>query len=137
MLTDQDRTLLDRPLLGLLTVPPPAGRVPAPRPVWFETTPGGELQLFSFTSSPKVRRLEDDPRASLVVVAPADEEERWVSVTADVSVSSDGARELAGRLAERYWDTTTPEHRAMLDEWSTTDLRRIVLHPTAVTRGPA
>jgi general stress protein 26 len=139
VITAADRTLLDRPLHGLLTVPPGAGRLPAPRPVWFEVTDEGTLQLFSMADALKLRRLAADPRASLVVVTPADEPEVWVSVEADVTVHDDGAAELAHRLAGRYWDDLdSPEHRALLAEYEVEeDLRRIVLHPTRVTRGPA
>lgn len=138
-LTASDRDLLDRPLHGLLTIPPGPHRLPAPRPVWFETTAEGDVALFSMAATLKVRRLEADPRASFVVVAPADEPERWVSIEADVAVHDDGASALALRLAERYWaDTTTPEHRELLDVYGVeADLRRIVLHPRRVTRGPA
>lgn len=138
-ITVADRDLLDRPLFGLLTIPPGPDRLPAPRPVWFEVTPDGELQLFSMADALKVRRLAAEPRASFVVVAPADEPERWVSVEADVTVHDDGASELAHRLAERYWaDPTTDEHRALLATFADpATVRRIVLHPRRVTRGPA
>ena len=114
-ITAADRELLDRPLFGLLTIPPGPDRLPAPRPVWFEVTGDGELQLFSMADALKVRRLTSEPRASFVVVAPADEPERWVSVEADVTVHDDGGGELAHRLADRYWaDPTTAEHRELL-----------------------
>ena len=47
-------------------------------------------------------------------------------------------RELALRLSERYWDTSRPEYREMLDLYAVEEnLRRIVAHPTRITRGPA
>ncbi|GAA4878373.1 pyridoxamine 5'-phosphate oxidase family protein [Actinomycetospora straminea] len=136
MLTDDDRALLDRPLHGLLTIPPAPGRLPAPRPVWFEPTPEGGVQLFSLVSSPKVRRLEADPQATFVVVRPNGEPEGWVSIEADVTVHRDGAKELADRLAKRYWDDPdSDEHRATAAAWADEDeIRRIVLHPRRVTR---
>ena len=136
MFTDPDRALLDRPLHGLLTIPPGRDRLPAPRPVWFERTPEDDLQLFSMADALKVRRLQADPRASLVVVVPATETEAWVSVEADVTVHEDGAADLALRLSERYWDDlTTPEHRELVELYRTEEnLRRIVLHPRRVTR---
>jgi hypothetical protein len=139
VITAADRALLDRPLHGLLTVPPGGRRLPAPRPVWFEATDEGTLQLFSMAGALKLRRLAADPRASFVVVTPADEPEAWVSVEADVTVHDDGASTLAHRLAARYWDDLdSPEHRALLAAYEVEeDLRRIVLHPTRVTRGPA
>ena len=137
MFTASDRALLDRPLHGLLTISPAAGRLPAPRPVWFELTAEGNLQLFSVEGALKVRRLEAEPRASFVVVAPAAEPESWLSIEADVTLHSDGASELAARLAERYWDLAEAEHVAAVEAWAVADLRRIVLHPQRSTRGPA
>ncbi|MCW2527280.1 MAG: pyridoxamine 5-phosphate oxidase [Pseudonocardiales bacterium] len=137
MMTTGDRELLARPLHGLLTIAPVAEWLPAPRPVWFELTGQGLLQLFSVADALKVRQLTATPRASLVVVRPAGESEGWVSIQADVTIHSHGARDLALRLAERYWDMSTAEHRAAADEWAVGDLRRIVLDPSRVTRGPA
>jgi hypothetical protein len=57
VITDDERILLDRPLHGLLAVAPGAGRLPAPRPVWFEATDGGELQLFSMAGALELRRM--------------------------------------------------------------------------------
>ncbi|MHC1558984.1 pyridoxamine 5'-phosphate oxidase family protein [Actinomycetospora sp. C-140] len=137
-ITATDRALLDRPLHGLLTIPPGPRRLPAPRPVWFETTADGAVQLFSMADALKVRRLKADPRASFVVMTLPDEPEGWVSIEADVTVHDDGAADLARRLADRYWDTTTPEHRDLLALYSVEEnLRRIVLHPRRVVRGLA
>ncbi len=137
-ITPPDRALLDRPLHGLLTIPPAPGRLPAPRPVWFEATSDGDLQLFSMAGAAKVRRLEADPRATLVVVEAPGGPEGWVSVEADVTVHRDGGEALAARLAERYWDDPdSPDHRAVLATFTEANLRRIVLHPRRVTRGPA
>jgi hypothetical protein len=136
-LTARDRVLLDRPLHGFLTVSPKADRLPAPRPVWFELTAQGQLQLFSIAGALKVRRLTATPRASLVVARPQGEPEGWVSIEADVTIYVDGARELAERLAGRYWDMATAEHRTDVEQWAVDDLRRIVLNPSRITRGPA
>ncbi|MEK8169005.1 pyridoxamine 5'-phosphate oxidase family protein [Streptomyces sp. M19] len=68
-LTAQDLEFLRRPLYGFLSV---AGTPlpPQPRPVWFEATAEGAIQLFTAPDSLKVRRLRRDPRASIVVAAP-------------------------------------------------------------------
>lgn len=68
-LTAEDLEFLRRPLHGFLTVangPVP----PQPRPVWFEATAEGTIQLFTGPDTLKVRRVRDDPRASIVVAAP-------------------------------------------------------------------
>ncbi|SEF37714.1 Pyridoxamine 5'-phosphate oxidase [Amycolatopsis pretoriensis] len=128
-LTPDDLEFLRRPLHGFLTV---AGA--EPRPVWFEATTEGTLELFTEPDSPKVRRVRRDPRASLVVAAPVGERERWVSVTGRVSVEPEGAHDLASRLAARYWDLDDPARAADLKEILAVDQLRLVLHPEKVRR---
>ena len=132
-LTTEDHELLDRPLHGFLSVAD-APLPPQPRPVWFEATAEGTIQLFTGPDTVKVRRLRRDPRASIVVAAPVGERERWVSVAGSTTMSPDGARDLVARLAARYWDL---EDEARADELAgmlTSDWVRIVLHPDTVSR---
>jgi general stress protein 26 len=98
-LTARDLELLRRPLHGFLTI---AGTTqpPHPRPVWFEATAEGTIQLFTGPDTLKVRRVRRDPRASIVVAAPVGERERWVEVAGLITVEPDGAHDLCGRLAE-------------------------------------
>jgi hypothetical protein len=132
-LTAEDLEFLRRPLHGFLSVA--AGPVPAqPRPVWFEATVDGTIQLFTGPDTVKVRRLRRDPRASIVVAAPAGERERWVSVAGRVTVEPDGAHDLAARLAARYWDLDDPVRAGDLAEILAEDQVRIVIHPEAVRR---
>ncbi|WP_431873318.1 pyridoxamine 5'-phosphate oxidase family protein [Amycolatopsis sacchari] len=132
-LTPDDLEFLRRPLHGFLSVA--AGPVPPqPRPVWFEATDEGTIQLFSEADALKVRRLRRDPRASLVVAAPVGERERWVSVTGRVTVEADGAHELAARLAARYWDLEDPRRAEDLAGILATAQIRLVIHPEAVNR---
>lgn len=137
--TASDRALLDRPVHGLLTTLPGGERLPAPRPVWFERTADDEIQLFSMAGALKLRRLAADPRATFVVMTlPDDDSEGWVSMEAEATIHEDGASELALRLSELYWDTSRPEYREVLDLYRHEEnVRRIVLHPTRITRGPA
>ena len=128
-LTEDDLAFLRRPLHGFLTV---AGG--QPRPVWFEATAEGTIQLFTEPDSPKVRRVRRDPHASLIVAAPVGERERWVSATGRVTLEGDGAHELAGRLAARYWDLDDPARAADLEGILATDQIRLVLHPEKVRR---
>ncbi|MEU9688815.1 pyridoxamine 5'-phosphate oxidase family protein [Amycolatopsis japonica] len=129
MLTSDDLEFLRRPLHGFLTVA--GGPV---RPVWFEATAGGAIELFTPRDSPKVRRLDDDPRASIIVAAPVGERERWVSVSGPATVEPDGAHDLAARLAERYWDLEDPAHAGELAGIQTLDLVRLVIRPEKVSR---
>ena len=132
-LTADDLEFLARPLHGFLSVA--AGPQPAqPRPVWFEATADGTIQLFTGPDTVKVRRLRRDPRASIVVAAPATERERWVSVAGRTTVETDGAHELAARLAARYWDLDDPVRAADLAGILAEDQVRVVLHPEEVRR---
>jgi hypothetical protein len=134
MFRDEDLALLARPLYAYLTVAPRDGRWPAPRPVWFEATGDGVLQMFSLPDAPKVHRLRERPRASVVVAAPPGEPEHWVSVEGAVTLHDDGGADLAARLAGRYWDEVGPELRALLEEWRDGGVVRIVVHPEVVNR---
>lgn len=132
-LTEEDLSLLRRPLYGFLST---AGGVqpPQPRPVWFEVTEAGVIQLFSAPDTARVRRLRRDPRVSFVVTAPVGERERWVSVTGIATVVDDGAHAVLERLAPRYWNLEDPGRAAdlaamMRDRWV-----RIVIDPETVHR---
>jgi general stress protein 26 len=132
-LTAEDLEFLARPLHGFLSVA--AGpQPPQPRPVWFEATAEGTIQLFTGPETLKVRRLRRDPRASIIVAAPVGERERWVSVAGRTTVETDGGRELAERLAARYWDLDDPVRADDLAAILADDQVRVVIHPEAVHR---
>ncbi|MDX8142546.1 pyridoxamine 5'-phosphate oxidase family protein [Lentzea sp. BCCO 10_0061] len=132
-LTTEDLEFLSRPLYGFLSVA--AGPVPAqPRPVWFEATAEGTIQLFTDPNSLKVRRLRRDPRASIVVAAPVGERERWLAISGPVTVETDGAHELAERLAARYWDADDPSRVDDLAEILGAEQVRLVIQPDDVRR---
>ncbi|GAA0572525.1 pyridoxamine 5'-phosphate oxidase family protein [Paractinoplanes ferrugineus] len=133
MLRDDDLVLLSRPLHAFLTVAPRDDRWPAPRPVWFGVSAEGNLEMFSDPGAPKVARLREQPRASVVVAAPTGEPEHWVAVEGPVTLHDDGA-DLAARLADRYYDMTDPAHRELVAEWRAGGMVRIVLHPEKVNR---
>ena len=132
-LTAEDIEFLRRPLHGFLSVAD--GPVPAqPRPVWFEATDEGTIQLFTGPDTVKVRRLRRDPRASIVVAAPVGERERWVSVAGRTTVELDGANDLAHRLAARYWNLDDPTRAHDLAEILAEEQVRLVIHPEKVSR---
>ena len=86
-------------------------------PVWFEWS-DGVVRMFAAATSPKVKRLQRDASASVLVTNRVGEPEGWVAFDGKVEVGEhQGAIELATRLAERYWDLDEPDKRAMLDLW--------------------
>ncbi|TFV54534.1 pyridoxamine 5'-phosphate oxidase family protein [Mycobacterium sp. PS03-16] len=132
-LTAADVEFLRRPLYGFVSVA--AGpRPPQPRPVWFEVTDEGTVQLFTGPDTAKVRRLAEDPRASIVVSAPVGERERWVSVAGRASVEPDGAHALCERLAARYWDLDDPVRVKDLADLLAGQWVRLIIHPEKVSR---
>ncbi|WP_129788844.1 pyridoxamine 5'-phosphate oxidase family protein [Promicromonospora panici] len=132
-LTADDVEFLGRPLHGFLSVAS-GSQPPQPRPVWFEATAEGTVELFTERDSLKVRRVGRDPRASLVVAAPVGERERWVSVAGRATVEADGAHELASRLAARYWDLADETRARDLAAILATEQVRMVIHPETVHR---
>ncbi len=133
-LTAEERDLLARPVNGILTVAPVPGRRPVARPVWFEHTADGAVEIFSEATAPKVRRVREDPWASMLVAAPAGEPERWVALDGPAAVETEGVREAVVRMAERYWDLSDPALAAFLEEMLEVEMVRIVIRPERVAR---
>jgi PPOX class probable F420-dependent enzyme len=115
-MTDEEReSFLSEPRYGILNTLRRDG-TPIGVPVWFDWD--GELvRMFTSVVSPKIKRLEGDPRASLLVVNHPDELERWVSFDGSVSIREGGGIELAEQLASRYWDVSDPDRQATLALW--------------------
>jgi PPOX class probable F420-dependent enzyme len=111
--TARDEFLADAKIAILAT---PADGPPLAVPVWFEWS-DGRARFFSSASSPKMKRLARDPRASLLVANPAGEPERWVLIQGAVEVSEDGGFDLAERLAHRYWDMSDAGHAQTVEDW--------------------
>lgn len=132
-LTAKDRQFLDRPRIGFLTVAP-KDEWPVPVPLWFERADNA-VQLFTSRRSKKARRIQETPRASLLAANEVGEPEYWVAVTGPASIETDGANELAVRLAARYWDLDVPALAAVRDGWrSDESLVRVVIRAEQVTR---
>ena len=62
------------------------------------------------------------------------ERERWVSITGRTTVEADGARDLAARLAARYWDLADPTRADDLAAILAEEWVRLVIHPETVSR---
>ena len=132
-MTDAERdTFLQTPRLGILTTLAEDG-APVSVPVWFECD-GAQVRLFSSATSGKVKRIERDPRVTLLAANAVGEPEAWVAFHGDATIARDGAFALAERLAHRYWDMTSPEKQATLEEWRKAErtLRVIEIAPHAI-----
>jgi PPOX class probable F420-dependent enzyme len=106
---------LSTPRLAILATNRREG-TPIAVPVWFEWE-GSVVRMFAAKNSPKVSRLRNDPRASVLVTNHLDEGECWIAFDGEVSISDSGGFELAERLAPKYWDLEDPERRDMLELW--------------------
>jgi PPOX class probable F420-dependent enzyme len=109
------------------------GGVPVAVPVWFEWD-GSVVRMFTSARSGKVARLQRDARASVLVANSVGEREAWVAFDGTVSISNEGAIELAERLAQRYWDMADPDRQGTLVEWrrAAPSLRLLALAPQAI-----
>lgn len=92
---------LSEPRIGVLCTNDLDGS-PNGVPIWFEWD-GERILMFSIVSQRKFARLENDPRASLLVAREVGEPEAWVAVDGVVSISEEGVVPLMERLAARYW----------------------------------
>jgi nitroimidazol reductase NimA-like FMN-containing flavoprotein (pyridoxamine 5'-phosphate oxidase superfamily) len=85
-------------------------------PIWFEWD-GANALMFANENSMKVRRLERDPRARLLVARPAGEREEWVAIDGTISIKRERVFDLVERSASRYWDLTNDFHSSTLEDW--------------------
>lgn len=132
MTEEQREAFLAKTRLGMLSTIAADG-APVTVPVWFEWD-GEVARIFSGVDSGKVRRIARDARASLTVTNSIGEPEGWVAFDGPITVSDDGAIELAERLAPLYWDMRRPELRAEVDGWrkNAASLRLLELRPSAI-----
>ena len=85
-------------------------------PVWFEWD-GSKARMFSYNGTIKLRNLERDPRATLLVFNHLEDPEYWVRIEGTVEILTEGAVDLAKRLADRYWDMSQADHQKILEFW--------------------
>jgi PPOX class probable F420-dependent enzyme len=92
------RSLLERPLLGALATPLKTGA--QLHPTWFDVD-GNDVVVNTTRERAKGRNLARDPRATMLVVDPADTG-RWIEIRGDVDLIEEGALEHLDRLTRRY-----------------------------------
>jgi len=115
-MTDAERAaFLAEPRYGILSMLRQNG-TPLAVPVWFEWD-GKRVRMFSSRLSPKIERLQRDPRASLLVTNRLEEPEAWVAFDGAVEIHEEGGLEIAERLAPGYWDLGDEHRRATLELW--------------------
>ena len=95
----RDAFLADR-RLGVLTLHDDRG-TPIGVPLWYGWD-GCEVEMFAERQAPAVLRLEQDPRATVLVTHIPPEPARWVSLEGRVVIDPEFGQETAARLAERY-----------------------------------
>ncbi len=132
-MTDEERDrFLAETRYGILTSLRADGS-PIAVPVWFDWT-GEAIQMFTSVVSPKMKRLQADPRASLLVANHLAEHEAWVAFDGAVSIHEGGGIELAERLSSRYWDLSNPDRLRTLEFWrkAAAAFRTLELRPTRI-----
>ena len=129
---DERERFLAEPRYGILTTVRSDGS-PIGVPVWFDWD-GETVRMFTGVISPKIKRLQGDPRASLLVVNHLTENEAWVSFDGPVSIHEEGGLELAEALAPRYWDLSDPRRQETLELWrkAAAAMRLLELRPVRV-----
>lgn len=133
MMTDEQRDeFLGEPRIAVLSTISAAGS-PVSIPIWFEWD-GNHARVFTGIDSPKIRRLQANPAASLLVANPTGEPEAWVLIEGEISIETDGGFALAERLALRYWGFSDPDHTKTVEEWraASDTLRVLEIVPTRV-----
>ena len=127
---------LGKPRIGVLCTNDLDG-MPNGVPVWFEWD-GEQVRMFSSVSHKKIARLENDPRASLLVAREVGEPEAWVAVDGVVSISEEGVVPLMERLAARYWVDEDPAiaraHAETVGSWrrAAAQLRVLTIVPEEI-----
>jgi PPOX class probable F420-dependent enzyme len=109
----RDAFLADR-RYGILTTLRPDG-VPVSVPVWYEWD-GATLRMFAHEASGKVKRLNHDARASVLIVNDPDEPENWVAFDGRITIHKDGGLEMAERVFDHYYPPGD-ERRSELESW--------------------
>ena len=130
----QRDAFLAEPRLAILMTNRP-DQAPIGVPVWFEWT-GSEVLMFSGRGVPKLKRLQDDPRAMVLVTNHVGEDEAWVSFEGEVQIcENEDAWPLVARVAPKYWDVEAKKET--LDQWQAAKEAFVLLRltPTRIRSG--
>ncbi|MEM9563637.1 MAG: pyridoxamine 5'-phosphate oxidase family protein [Actinomycetota bacterium] len=118
MTPEQMSAFLERTRQAILLTTEADGRASGV-PVWFDWD-GETVRIFSGRAAPKVKRIEDDPRISVLVTNDVDEAPAWVSFDgrAHLDTEADAKALAVDVLAPRYWDLDVPGYREVVDQWA-------------------
>ncbi len=132
MAEDYKEEFLKKTRYGYLTTLTKSG-APKTVPIWFDWDEHA-VRIFSVVGTVKLKRIENDPRVTVLVASDMDEHEAWVSFDGHAEIRSDGAIELVEKLADRYWDLSDPEKRETIERWKTMPeiFRVIEIVPTKI-----
>jgi PPOX class probable F420-dependent enzyme len=98
-LNEKQREFLEQPYVGEVTTLRPDGS-PHTTVVWVDTDTN-EVTFNTAVGRAKERYLRQDPRVSLIVVDP-DNAYRWVSVSGNAELTTEGADAQIDKLAKKY-----------------------------------
>jgi PPOX class probable F420-dependent enzyme len=131
MSDDQRDAFLNERRYGILTTLRSNG-APVSLPVWYEWD-GSTLRMFCHVASAKLKRLQRDARATVLVVNHPDEPENWVAFDGRITPRKDGGLELAEQVFDRYYPPGD-ERRSVLESWRNMkdEWRLLELKPEAI-----
>jgi PPOX class probable F420-dependent enzyme len=115
MNADYQKDFLAKTRYGYLTTLTKDG-TPKTVPVWFDWD-DHMVRIFSVAGTAKLKRIEKDSRATVLVASEMNEHEAWVSFDGHAKIRSEGAIELVEKLAAKYWDLSNPEKRDTIERW--------------------
>ena len=96
-----------------------AGPTPVGVPVWFDWD-GSTVRMFAGRTSPKVKRLLDNPHISVLVTNKVGEPEAWVAFDGEAVISDFEPNDwtaLLDRVAPRYWDLSDDAYAQEIEGW--------------------
>jgi len=109
------------------------GEYPRTVPIWFDWD-NQTIRIFTTVNSLKLKRIEKDPRVSILVANHMGEHEAWVSFEGIANIKSEDAIELVEKLAKKYWDLSDPEKKKTVERWRSIPevFRAIEFTPTRI-----
>lgn len=118
MTTDQMSRFFERTRQAILLTTAADG-TPSGVPIWFDWD-GETVRFFSSAGAPKVQRITEDPRISVLVTNDIDEAPSWVRFEgrAQVDLGADAKALAVDILAPRYWDLDVAHYRSTVEQWS-------------------